>query len=306
MPLAYISYCHETDEFVTRLVRDLRRYGVSVFYDKMLSPGEAWERALSNVLRRADSILLILSPGYLMSRATREMELALQREVDEGVIRAIAVHAVDSDIPYGLKGKVYVDFREEENYERGLQELVRAIRPASENGWPLEISSEDGTLALHFDLNVLTASRICELGSLLSALDGITQRLLSVSDKEYATSLAARYAQGIPIKRIEFASPLQVKLDLGVADLVHALRELIRDLWYRNKRDREMAALETRAKEIELAERLIDLVSRRDRELKKFERSALAMDIVPLLHKIRDQALLAFLGGISGRQADVA
>jgi hypothetical protein len=76
----FISYSHKDEELLDELLEHLRplvRHGVisSPWSDKMIKIGEEWENAISDALKRAKLVILLVSPSFLNSDFIAEQEL---------------------------------------------------------------------------------------------------------------------------------------------------------------------------------------------------------------------------------------
>ncbi len=82
MPTAFISYSHHDREFVEKLVGDLERAGVDVWWDRDLQVGVPWLQGIEKAVGAARFLLLVLSPEAVESAA-----VLLER--DMGLIRTL-------------------------------------------------------------------------------------------------------------------------------------------------------------------------------------------------------------------------
>jgi internalin A len=82
---AFISYAHKDEPLRQELDTHLKLLQVTgeldAWHDRSITAGEKWEGQINDNLRRADIVLLLLSPDFIASDYCRkEMEIALQRE----------------------------------------------------------------------------------------------------------------------------------------------------------------------------------------------------------------------------------
>jgi len=131
---AFFSYAHEDAEFVLRLAKDLRAAGASVWMDRLdIKPGERWDRAVEDALKKCPELLVILSPAAVEStNVMDEVSLALE----EGKTILPVVHR-NCEIPFRLRRFEYVDLAVDltGNYEAGLGRLLETLgvaKPSSE------------------------------------------------------------------------------------------------------------------------------------------------------------------------------
>ena len=121
----FISYSRHDREFVSRLVRDLERAGLTVFFDQRIAPGESWVQALSKAIESARYVLVALSPEALESEWIRqEMMVGLDREVREKA-KVIPLMVRECIPPPFLANKTWADFTK--NYESGIQQLLPVL-----------------------------------------------------------------------------------------------------------------------------------------------------------------------------------
>ncbi len=155
----FISYGGEDGEFADRLYRDLRKRGLSCWkYDVDALVGRPVWANIDEALRLHDKTIVICSQSSLQRPGVqREIERALQRE-DELISRqSTEPHAkIDTDVLFPVRLDDYVfdawehprkpdmiaknigDFRgwdeDDANYQRGLDQLLRALDPRSKLG----------------------------------------------------------------------------------------------------------------------------------------------------------------------------
>lgn len=67
LPSVFISYSHKDTDFVYRLVADLRRQRVTVWFDERLRGGKGWQDQLAQAIQAADTFALVMSPDSLAS-----------------------------------------------------------------------------------------------------------------------------------------------------------------------------------------------------------------------------------------------
>ncbi len=98
----FFSYSHQDEKFKDELVKHLsilQRQGViSVWHDRMISPGSEWDREIDAHLSSADIILLMVSSDFLYSDYCWGVEIkkALQRhEAGEARVIPVVLRHVD-------------------------------------------------------------------------------------------------------------------------------------------------------------------------------------------------------------------
>ena len=78
----FISYSHQDEELQTKIAKQLRILGVSVWVDRMILPGAKWTDEIERELEAADIILLLVSDDFLTSDFVTQHEIprALERQ----------------------------------------------------------------------------------------------------------------------------------------------------------------------------------------------------------------------------------
>ncbi len=77
MPSVFVSYSRKNTDFVKKMVNDVRRQRVSVWWDERLRAGKDWEKQLAAAIRQCDTFALVMSPPALESKYVRwEIEQA--------------------------------------------------------------------------------------------------------------------------------------------------------------------------------------------------------------------------------------
>lgn len=108
--IVFFSYAHEDHELMDSVRRQLVMYereGMIVkWYDRLILPGQEWEREIDERINRASIILLLVSPYFLDSRYcyNLEMRTALRRHESgsANVIPIIVSPCPWEDSPFGF------------------------------------------------------------------------------------------------------------------------------------------------------------------------------------------------------------
>src|ERR1051326_3411952 len=87
----FVSYAHEDEGLCKSLVKHLsgiRHRGLAeIFYDRDLPAGSELEPEIEAQLRRADVILLLVSPDFIQSTScSREVSVAMERHAARDAI----------------------------------------------------------------------------------------------------------------------------------------------------------------------------------------------------------------------------
>ena len=118
----FISYSSKDFRFVKRLINSLETAGFTVSIDKVaIKPGDSWAHIVERLLRNSRCVLVVLSPSSVLSKNVIK-ELAFAQ--DEGK-RVIPIFRRQCEIPLGLRGISYCDFRAD--HAAGLAALMRAL-----------------------------------------------------------------------------------------------------------------------------------------------------------------------------------
>lgn len=126
----FVSYSRRDQVFVRKLVNRLLLSGISVFFDEAdIAVGASLAESLNRAIQEATYVLVVMSPNYFESQwAGREMELALQQEIDSNRTKVIPLLVEDCEIPPLLRTKLYADFRNEDTFEESFLRLQAALK----------------------------------------------------------------------------------------------------------------------------------------------------------------------------------
>jgi hypothetical protein len=98
----YISYSHVDRRLMEELERHLKaleqQFNITIWHDGMLLAGQEWQQEINKHLNSSQIILMLVSPDYLASEFTMNVELgrALERH-ERGEARVIPIILADSD-----------------------------------------------------------------------------------------------------------------------------------------------------------------------------------------------------------------
>ncbi len=122
MALVFVSYSRQQQEFVFKLVADLKQAGVPVWLDQTdITPGQRWDIAIEHALQASTHMLIIISKASADSANVRdEIDLAL----DSGK-SIIPVRVDDAELPLRIRRMQWTDFRD--NYASALERLLTAL-----------------------------------------------------------------------------------------------------------------------------------------------------------------------------------
>jgi formylglycine-generating enzyme required for sulfatase activity len=132
----FVSYARADAEFALKLVADLRKAGVDLWFDRTDIPvGKNWPRAVQDALYSCGQFLVIISPASTGSdNVMAELDFAL----DEGK-RIFPVLQKECRRPFRIRNIQYADFTAD--YRSGLSELLKALAVEPEQTMPVSGAS---------------------------------------------------------------------------------------------------------------------------------------------------------------------
>jgi formylglycine-generating enzyme len=95
----FISYAHEDAERVRPIIKELKKRGWSVFWDKNIPAGERWHSYISKALNASPCVIVIWSQHSIASDAVIE-EASVSKT--KGVLVPIRIDAVEPPLGFGL------------------------------------------------------------------------------------------------------------------------------------------------------------------------------------------------------------
>lgn len=143
----FLSYSRVDREFVAKLVDDLGRAGLAVWYDQWdLRPGDSIAGYLDSALQQSRFLLMVMSPDYFESAwPKQEWQSALLREMEGNDVRVIPIYYRDCIIPLLLQQRASIDFRNSERYEESLNSLLRDLRSLASRKLTRVLTTEPST-----------------------------------------------------------------------------------------------------------------------------------------------------------------
>ncbi|GAB2887642.1 hypothetical protein GCM10027046_14940 [Uliginosibacterium flavum] len=151
MSSIFLSHAHEDKAFARKLATDLRLAGHAVWIDEAeINIGDSLIEKIREGLEQVDYVAAILSSASIDSPwVTRELDIASNREIEEGRVLVLPLLLENVVLPGFLKGKFYGDFTNADGYKEKLDLLLRAIG----NSTPVNRPSPDELTNLHAELN---------------------------------------------------------------------------------------------------------------------------------------------------------
>ena len=155
MSRVFISYSHSDKEFARRLADDLRRLGHVVWIDEgEIRVGDSIIEKIRDGIDAVDFVVAVISKYSAASEwVKKELDLASNREIKDKDMVVLPALLDDVPLPGFLEGKLFADFRSEQNYQQALAEIVRPLESAP----PLPTEPAAGHDAMKKELEELKA-----------------------------------------------------------------------------------------------------------------------------------------------------
>ncbi|NKL98673.1 toll/interleukin-1 receptor domain-containing protein [Rhizobium leguminosarum] len=121
----FLSYKSEDSGWVSNLKDDLQKRGVQVWLDKNeIRPGDLFAQALEDGLESSSAIGLVITPesvssGWVKEEYYRALSLAKSQS-----LQLIPLILKDAQLPGFLSSRHHVDFRQQANFDRAVDQLV--------------------------------------------------------------------------------------------------------------------------------------------------------------------------------------
>jgi hypothetical protein len=118
----FVSYARPDAPFALRLAADLRAAAVEVWLDQLdIQPGEPWDQAVEQALKRCDSLLVVLSPRAVDSRPVMD-EVSYALETNKRIVPVVVERC---ELPFRLRRLHYTDFTTD--YDAALRRVLAAF-----------------------------------------------------------------------------------------------------------------------------------------------------------------------------------
>lgn len=129
MSTVFLSHSHADKPFTRKLAASLRAAGHGVWIDEAeINIGDSLIEKIREGLDQVDYVAAILSSTSIDSPwVTRELDIASNREIEEGRVVVLPLLVEKVDLPGFLKGKFYGDFTDEEQYDAIVKLLLRQL-----------------------------------------------------------------------------------------------------------------------------------------------------------------------------------
>jgi len=128
-PSIFLSHTHADKSFARRLAVDLKVAGARVWIDEAeIQVGDSLIEKICEGIDGMDYLGVILSPDSVNSPwVRREVDIAMNQEIEGKTVRVLPLLYKNCDLPGFLKGKLYADFTQIENYETALKGVLRRL-----------------------------------------------------------------------------------------------------------------------------------------------------------------------------------
>ena len=129
MSTVFLSHSHADKPFARKLAASLRAAGHGVWIDEAeIDIGDSLVEKIREGLDQVDYVAAILSSSSIDSLwVTRELDIASNRELEEGRVIVLPLLVEKVKLPGFLKGKFYGDFTDEDQYDNMLELLLRKL-----------------------------------------------------------------------------------------------------------------------------------------------------------------------------------
>lgn len=124
MPSIFMSHTSVDKPFVEKLVKDMKKYGIHIWYDKYeIRVGESIFWKIDEGIRDMDYVGIVISKEAWESEwVKKEFSAAWTKQMKLGRTVLLPIFYRECEIPIMLQDTKYADFRTD--YESGLKELL--------------------------------------------------------------------------------------------------------------------------------------------------------------------------------------
>jgi hypothetical protein len=128
-PSIFLSHNHRDKPFVRTLGHDLSAMGVRVWLDEAeIKIGDMLIEKISNAIDEMQYLGIVLSPHSVESRWVKEeLSQAFIGQLSRRDTVVLPILLADCQIPGFLRGRMYADFRDPDDYEESLKKLLLTV-----------------------------------------------------------------------------------------------------------------------------------------------------------------------------------
>ncbi len=125
----FLSHSSKDKEKVRKINEYLTNRVITNWFDEAeIKPGDSLIQKISEGIQNMDYLGIILSSNSVESKWVKEeLEIALNMQILSEKVKVIPILLEDCKIPLFLKGKLYIDCRDE-NFDDGLRSLVARLK----------------------------------------------------------------------------------------------------------------------------------------------------------------------------------
>ncbi|MFE8152983.1 toll/interleukin-1 receptor domain-containing protein [Brenneria goodwinii] len=125
----FLSHNHSDKAFVRKLARDLENHGVRYWLDEAeMKIGDSLIKKIREGIDNVDYFAVILSPNSINAPwVVNELDVAMNQQINGRNIKVLPIMFKECEPPGFLLGKLYGDFRYEENYEESFKKLINSM-----------------------------------------------------------------------------------------------------------------------------------------------------------------------------------
>ncbi|WP_133493443.1 toll/interleukin-1 receptor domain-containing protein [Alcanivorax sp. 24] len=125
----FLSHNHEDKSFVRTLARDLESHGVRYWLDEAeMKIGDSLIQKIREGIDSVDFFAVILSPNSVEAPwVVNELDVAMNHQINGKPIKILPILLKECEPPGFLVGKVYGDFRIDDQYEDSFRKLINSI-----------------------------------------------------------------------------------------------------------------------------------------------------------------------------------
>jgi TIR domain len=129
----FISYANQDKPFVRKLINELEKHNLSVWFDEQeIKVGDSIVAKISEGLRDSDYLVVVLSKASVTSSwVQEELNAALMNQISDKGSVVLPVLIEDCDLPPLLRSRLYADFRAD--FQVGLNKLLTVLKQEGES-----------------------------------------------------------------------------------------------------------------------------------------------------------------------------
>ncbi|MCY9798272.1 toll/interleukin-1 receptor domain-containing protein [Citrobacter braakii] len=125
----FLSHNHNDKPFVRKLARDLENHGVRYWLDEAeMKIGDSLIQKIREGIDSVDYFAVVLSPDSINAPwVVNELDVAMNHQIKGKKIKVLPIMLKECDPPGFLVGKLYADFRDQDNYVEAFKRLIQSI-----------------------------------------------------------------------------------------------------------------------------------------------------------------------------------